>query len=82
MCTGVCLHVCQVHHVCTVSVEMRKKRVSESLGLELETVVSCHVGVGIEPLSFGKATSALNCRSTTPASPRLSYQIHKNPNDW
>lgn len=35
-------------------------RVSEFLELELQTGVSCHVGVGIEPGSSGKTAGALD----------------------
>lgn len=35
-------------------------RVLDSLGLELETIVSCHVGMGFEPRSSGGSASAPN----------------------
>lgn len=36
-------------------------RVSDALELELQTVVSCPVMMGIEFMSFGRTASALNC---------------------
>jgi hypothetical protein len=36
-------------------------KVSELLQLELQTVVRCRVGGGIEPWSSGRADNALNC---------------------
>lgn len=46
MCVGVCLHVCM--------------KVSNPLELESQTLVSCHVVMGIEPGSCGRAVSVLN----------------------
>jgi hypothetical protein len=49
LCTLVlCLHVCLW-------------RVSDSLQLELQTILNCHVVLGIESRSFGRRASALNC---------------------
>lgn len=58
MCRSVCLHVC----MCTVCMQCpwRPEKGVGSLDLELETIVSCHVGAGNRTVSFGKAAGAFN----------------------
>ena len=38
-----------------------QKMMLDTLGKELQMVVSCHVDAGNEPESAGRAASALNC---------------------
>lgn len=40
----------------------------DPLKLELQTAMSCNVGAGNEPGSYGRAASALNCQASSPAS--------------
>lgn len=35
-------------------------RMSDPLGLELQTVMSCYAGAGIDPRSSGRTANALN----------------------
>lgn len=45
-----------MHHVCS-----DQKKAGLPLELELQAVVSCHVGVGSEPRFSARAASALDC---------------------
>jgi len=47
-----------VHH-CMHGTQRSQRRVSDLLGLELQTVVNHHMVLRIEPKSSGKAASAL-----------------------
>jgi hypothetical protein len=59
ICLGVLPARIAVH--CACSTHGGQKRVSDSsLELELQMAVSCHVGVGIEPRSSGRAGSAFH----------------------
>ena len=54
MCVGALPAYVSVYHAYAVPQEAR------TLQLELQTVVSCHAMLGIEPGPSGKAASALN----------------------
>jgi hypothetical protein len=56
-----------------------QRRASEPLERELQTVMSCHVGAGIEPRSSVRAESALNNRVTSPAQILLSLKLGSDP---
>jgi hypothetical protein len=49
-------HVC----VCVCGVHKSQKTTSEPMGLDLQTVVTCHVGAGNELWSSERETNALN----------------------
>lgn len=51
-----------------------QNRVSDSLELEIQTVVSFHVGAGMKLWSFGRMTYALNHRTLSP-SPRTLKKV-------
>lgn len=48
------------------SVQGGQKRAAESWELELESILGCHVGLGIEARSPGRAARAFNCCATFP----------------
>lgn len=48
-----------VHHVCAIPVEAREHMVSDSLEVELQTIMSCKKDPGHE--SSGRAVSDLTC---------------------
>jgi hypothetical protein len=39
----------------------RPEKVADPLELELQAAMSCHMGLGIEPWSSGRAINTLNC---------------------
>jgi hypothetical protein len=59
MCVDVLPARMPMQHVYTMLAEVRRGHWI-SLGPELHTVVSCHVGLGIKLRSSGRVTSALN----------------------
>lgn len=65
-CIYLFLCVC-MYHVCAGACGVQK-RVSDPLGLEVQKVVSCHVGVGTPTLVLLERASALNQLSLTPVS--------------
>lgn len=60
MCANVCMHACLciscMHGACR-----DQERAANPLGLDLQMVVSCHVGAGDPSESFGRAASANKC---------------------
>lgn len=52
ICVGICLHAC--------SAWRGQKKASDSLELELQTIVSCHVGARNQTLILCKSNCALN----------------------
>ena len=57
MCTSVLPECVSLHHV----LREGPQRVLDPLEWKLEMVVSCPVGVGIEPVTSGRLAYSLNC---------------------
>ena len=49
VCVPACLHVCCMCVTCIPGALRGEKRVSDPLKLDLQRIVSCHMGVGLEP---------------------------------
>lgn len=66
MCIGLSPTSVSVKHV-HAQCPQRPERVTCSLGLGLQIVVSCHVSAGIEPKSSGTGPRALNHQANSSA---------------
>ena len=58
VCVSVCLCLCTI---CIPAAQRGQKRASDSLKLELQMVVSHHMGAGNQILVSQRAASALHC---------------------
>lgn len=62
MCMCVRLHACR-HLRYAAPPEIRKFRALNALKLELQRLVSCHLGAMHQSWVHGQSTSVLNCRT-------------------